>query len=119
MKLVYVAGPYTNPDPLENANTIIRIADGLYAESHELIVPIIPHLTMLWHLVCPHSYEHWLAYDLQVMSRCDAVLRCPGDSGGADGEVTRAHELGIPVFHTVEGLLRWAEMSEDRCALPG
>lgn len=110
MYLVYIAGPYTSPDPIENTHTVIHIADGLYHESHGLLVPIIPHLTAFWHLVTPHPYEHWLKYDLQVMSRCDAVLRWPGESLGADGEVKAAIEQDIPVFHTIEGLYRWAGM---------
>lgn len=118
MKLVYIAGPYTS-NPCENTNSAVRIADGLYHESHEQIVPIIPHLNTLWDVVIPHSYEFWIAYDLQIMSRCDAVLRIPGPSPGGDGEVKRAIELGIPVFTTIEGLLRWAEQSEERDALPG
>lgn len=119
MKLVYCAGPYTNPDPIENTNLAIRIADDLYVQTQGLIVPIIPHLTAFWHLVRPHEYAHWLAYDLKVMSRCDAVLRIPGASSGADGEVDAAIEQGLPIFHTSEGLIRWAETSEARNALPG
>jgi hypothetical protein len=118
MKLVYVAGPYTSPDPIENTNTAIRIADDLYHDSHGLIVPIIPHLTAFWHLVRPHEYSYWLSYDLKVMSRCDAVFRWPGPSTGADGEVADAVRQGIPVFTTIEGLMRWAEQSEARDALP-
>ncbi|GAG05287.1 unnamed protein product, partial [marine sediment metagenome] len=37
---------------------------------------------------------------------CDCVLRLPGESAGADLEVERAKELGIPVYLTPEQI--WA-----------
>jgi nucleoside 2-deoxyribosyltransferase len=94
--LIYLAGPYTKPDPVENTNRMIRIADALLDLG---VVPIVPHLTMFWHLVRPRPYDEWLQYDLQVMLRCDAVLRVPGESNGADGEVRVARRLGIPVLY--------------------
>ena len=93
---LYIAGPYTKPDPVENTHRMIRIADELLSLD---VVPVVPHLTMFWHLLRPHPYEHWLAYDLQLMSRCDIVLRVPGESSGADREVIDAERLGIPVIH--------------------
>ena len=94
--LIYVAGPYTKPDPVVNTHRMIQIADALLELG---VVPIVPHLTMLWHLLCPRPYEQWLEYDLQVMNRCDVVLRVPGLSSGADGEVQEANRLGQPVIH--------------------
>lgn len=95
--LVYIAGPYTNPDPVLNTHKAIwwgtRLADQGYC------TPIIPHLTMLWHTVDPHPLEFWYAYDLEVMARCDIVFRIPGDSTGADAEVKEAKRLGIPVAY--------------------
>lgn len=104
--LVYVAGPYTKPDPIENTHTAIRIAEALYETG--LVVPIIPHLTAFWHLVSPHPYEYWLAYDLLVMAGCDAVYRWAGESSGADGEVEQATKDGQPVFYDEQDLFAWA-----------
>lgn len=105
--LVYVAGPYSTPDPVENTNRAIRIADGLYETG--LVVPVLPHLSMLWHAVIPHPYEFWLAYDLELLSVCDAVYRFSGLSSGADGETTAAEKLGIRVFRDRDELLEWAQ----------
>ena len=88
-------GPYTKPDPVENTHRMIHIADELLSLD---VVPVVPHLTMFWHLLRPHPYQHWLAYDLQLMSRCDIVLRVPGDSNGADREVEHAHRWGLPII---------------------
>jgi hypothetical protein len=106
--LVYIAGPYTNPDPVLNVREAVRYADLFRAWS---IIPIVPHLTHLWHMVSPKPYEEWLEYDLEVMRRCDAVYRFGGPSQGADGEVAEAVALGIPVFYSgnIEALWDWTE----------
>ena len=94
--LVYVAGPYTNPDPMENIHDAVKVGNRLYEEVG--VTPIIPHLTGMWHLITPRPYQFWLDYDLEIMRRCDAVYRFPGESSGADAEVAEAQRLGIPVF---------------------
>ena len=38
----------------------------------------------------------------RLLQHCDAVLRLPGASTGADQDVAIARERGIPVFHRVE-----------------
>lgn len=39
-----------------------------------------------------------------VLERCDAVLRLPGESPGADREVHYAISLGKPVYYGLEEL---------------
>lgn len=104
--LVYVAGPYIRPDPVENTHKTIRVADELHDSG--LVTAHVPHLTLLWHAITPQPADHWYAYDLAVLARCDALLRLPGDSTGADNEVAFARERGIPVFYDPEALLMWA-----------
>lgn len=106
--LVYVAGPYQRPDPVENTHNTIRVADRLHESG--LVTCHVPHLTLLWHAIVPHSDpDYWYTYDFAVLSRCDALLRLPGDSTGADNEVDFALErVGIPVFHDEDHLLSWA-----------
>lgn len=96
---VYVAGPYSKGDQVLNVRAAIEAADRLAAAGHS---PYVPHLTMLWHLVSPRPYSWWLALDLEWLAVCDAVVRLPGDSAGADGETAEADRLGIPVFNRVE-----------------
>jgi hypothetical protein len=38
----------------------------------------------------------------RLLARCDAVLRIPGESKGADQDVRIALERGLPVFRSVE-----------------
>lgn len=53
------------------------------------------------------------AYQYPVAQRllrcCDAVLRIPGESRGADLDVARAIELGLPVYRDLSELPRRAE----------
>jgi hypothetical protein len=92
---VYVAGPYTQGDPVVNVRAAIAEAELLAVLGH---APYVPHLTMLWHLVAPHDTEFWYAHDLEWLAVCDAVVRIPGPSVGADAEVKEAERLGIPVY---------------------
>ena len=104
--LVYLAGPYRHLDPVENTHAMIRVATRLYATG--LVVPLVPHLTLIWHLVDPQPEAFWYEYDWHLIARCDAVLRLPGPSTGADTEVQEACSLGLPVFQDEAALLDWA-----------
>lgn len=109
---VYVAGPYTTGDPVVNTQAAVAAANELLAAG---VVPIVPHLTMLWHLISPKPLVEWYEYDNAVLRRCDALLRLPGKSSGADQEAANAVDMGLPVFSTVKGVLNWAKarLGED------
>lgn len=104
--LVYVAAPYTRPDPVHNTHLLIAAVDEMVDEG--VVTPIAPHLTLLWHVVRPRPLDFWYAYDLATVARCDAVLRLPGESTGADREVEFALSRSIPVFHDRPSLYEWA-----------
>ena len=38
----------------------------------------------------------------RLLSMCDAVLRLPGDSNGADNDVRMAREWGLPIYYRLE-----------------
>lgn len=105
-QLVYVAGPYTEPDPVENTHKACRAATELIQSG--LFWCIVPHISMLWHAITPLPYDVWLEQDFAHIARCDALLRLPGESRGADAEVVEAQRLGIPVFGDREELVAWA-----------
>lgn len=98
---VYIAGPYTKPNPSENVNRVVRIASQIRSVG---FCPFVPHLTMLWDAIVPHDYEYWMAYDAEWLKACEALLRMPGESPGADREIEQAAMLGIPVFYSVDEL---------------
>lgn len=101
MLRIYVAGPYTKGDVAVNVTTAVRAADSVLRAGH---IPFVPHLTHFWHLLEPHDYETWLAYDFEWLRQCDAMIRLPGESVGADREETEARRLGMPVL-TLEAFL--------------
>lgn len=92
---VYVAGPYSKGDIVVNVRNAIIAGNNLRALGY---TPFVPHLSMFWHMLVPHhDIEYWYVYDMEWLEVCDAVFRLPGESVGADREVARAKELGIPV----------------------
>jgi len=100
-KLVYCAGPYSLPDPVENIHNACKVADGVLALGY---IPVVPHLTGLWHLVSPKPYGVWLAIDLEILAKCDYCYRYGGDSVGADREVEFCQKRGIPVVYDLNKL---------------
>ncbi len=117
LPMVYVAAPYTIPDPVENTAEALRVAT--YLLDTGLVIPFVPHLTMFWHLCHPHDYDVWLRYDMEVLKRCDALLRLPGESTGADGEVRIADMLKLQVFTDQADVPPWAERWINRASYVG
>jgi hypothetical protein len=99
---VYIAGPYTKPDPEANTKRAIEAGNKLLDAG---FAPFCPHLSHYWHLQTPRDYEDWMAIDLAWLPMADAVVRLPGESSGADREVVLAHTLAIPVYGSVEELI--------------
>jgi nucleoside 2-deoxyribosyltransferase len=100
--LIYLAGPYTKPDPCENTHRAIVTANKLIDLGFDVF---IPHLSHFWHTVTPKPYTWWTEYDLRILQRCDIVYRMLGESPGADTEVAYAQELDILVVHEGEDII--------------
>jgi hypothetical protein len=92
-KLLYVAGPYTHDDPVWNTHSAIRTATAIYEQTGW--VPFVPHLTLAWHLVTPRPVDFWYDLDRHYLRRCEAFLRLPGPSSGAELEEKLADELRL------------------------
>jgi hypothetical protein len=45
------------------------------------------------------AYQYPVAH--RLIERCDAVLRLPGNSRGADMDVARARERGLPIYRAL------------------
>src|SRR5665213_2523774 len=100
--LVYLAGPYSS-QPVTNTNKAIHMAEDI--QSSGLVTVVVPHLNLLWDMLCSHTDEYWYSYDLSLLARCDALLRIVGKSPGADNEISYAMEKHIPVFYESATLL--------------
>jgi hypothetical protein len=95
--LIYIAGPYTKPDPIVNTRLAIQVGDGVERLG---ALPFIPHLSLVQHFQRPRTYEEWIEYGLAWVECCDAVVSIPGDSDGRAREEQRAYELDIPIFRS-------------------
>ena len=100
--LIYLAGPITLGDQTQNVRRALSIAETLIEKG---FIPIVPHLSLFWHFIHPHDHGWWLEYDKEIILRCDALLRLPGESIGADWEVDLALKHNIPVFQSVNELV--------------
>lgn len=106
--VLYIAGPYTHPDPAVNVHDTIRFASWLMDRG--LAFPMVPHLTHLWHLIAPRPYGDWLTLDFKLLERCDGLLRLPGVSTGADGETDWCDEHAVPWLALPEA---WGDLTFD------
>lgn len=105
---VYVAGPM-----LGSGNPYVNIHRGLEISMTILdrgMAPYIPHLTAILEMTQgERSRDTWLELDKAFLLACDAMLRLPGESPGADQEVVWAVAANIPVFMSLDTLFAWQE----------
>lgn len=113
--LVLICGPYysgTDGDPARIAANRARLeaqALPIYERGHLpmlgewLALPIIESAGGRAPGDAVHqAYQYPVAH--RLIERCDALLRLPGDSRGADMDVARARELGLPVYTSIDQL---------------
>jgi hypothetical protein len=111
--MILIAGPYrggTGDDPERMAANLRRLEEvswPLFAAGH---IPMIGEWVALpvWRSAGGSRVGDARWNEVQyptaarLIERCDAVLRLPGESTGADNDVRLARARGIPVFFGVE-----------------
>jgi hypothetical protein len=115
--LILIAGPYrsgTNDQPElmdKNLKRLEEVALPLFRAGH---IPMIGEWVALPLMRVGGSkkpgdavYEE-IAYPVadRLLTKCDAVLRLPGESKGADQDVRIARERGLKVFFSLEEVLQ-------------
>lgn len=111
--LILIAGPYrsgTGDDPDKMAANLRRLEEPSYALFKAGHVPMIGEWVALpvWNAAGGERVGDELYAEIfhpvagRLLALCDAVLRLPGDSKGADNDVRIARERGIPVYHRLE-----------------
>jgi hypothetical protein len=99
---VYISGPITLGDRQANIAQAIEWYDRLIEEG---FAPFCPHLSCFAEDAgVKYEHEVWIEMDLRWVEVCDAVLRLPGESKGADEETAHARKLGIPVVEESDTL---------------
>ncbi|MEU6103082.1 DUF4406 domain-containing protein [Streptomyces flaveolus] len=109
--LILIAGPYrsgTDGDPQAMADNLLRLeaaAWPVFAAGH---LPVIGEWLALPLLrsagagpTDPLADRVLYPTADRLLAHCDAVLRLPGDSAGADQDVATARRRGLPVYHDV------------------
>ena len=125
--LILIAGPYlsgTNRDPERIAANLAALeaqALPLYERGHLALVGEWLALPVIRAAGGQHhgdavfeAYQYPVAR--RLLSRCDAVLRIPGASRGADLDVAYAQSLGLQVFTRVEDVPVFTTASAPRSA---
>jgi hypothetical protein len=113
---ILIAGPYrsgTNDDPMlmeKNLNYLESVALPLFRAGH---IPMIGEWVALPLMRVGGSKKpgdavyNEIAYPVaeRLLRKCDAVLRLPGESKGADQDVKIALERGLKVFYSLDEVL--------------
>jgi hypothetical protein len=98
---VFISSPYTLGDVAVNVKNQIDMANILMDLGFSPYAPLYNHFQ---HMAHPRSYEEWMEHTLCWVEASDCILRLDGESEGADREVLRASELGMPVFYSLKEL---------------
>ncbi|MFF8376946.1 DUF4406 domain-containing protein [Streptomyces sp. NPDC015661] len=109
--LVLIAGPYrsgTGGDPQAMAANLARLEEAawpVFAAGH---LPVIGEWIALPVLhsagagpTDPLADQVLYPAARRLLAHCDAVLRLPGESAGADQDVALARRRGLPVYDDV------------------
>ena len=110
--IILIAGPYrsgTNGDPTAIAENLRRLEDAaapIYRLGHIPMIGEWVALPIARGVAPEEAPEVDVLYDTArlLLQRCDAVLRLPGESSGADNDVAIARERGLPVYYRLEDI---------------
>lgn len=111
--LILIAGPYrsgTGDDPVLLARNLRRLEEAawpVFAKGH---VPMIGEWVALPVLASagaegiadPLAEQVMYPTAHRLLQHCDAVLRLPGESRGADLDVAIARQRGLPVYTSID-----------------
>jgi len=110
--LILIAGPYrsgTNDDPeliKKNLDNLESMSLPIFRKGH---IPIIgewvalPLMNLAGFKKIGDSIWDEIQYPVahRLLERCDAILRIPGDSKGADQDVEIAKQRGLKIYYNL------------------
>jgi hypothetical protein len=111
--LILIAGPYasgTNGDPELMARNLRRLEEAAWPIFQAGHVPMIGEWVALPVLASagasgpadPLAAQVMYPTAERLLQHCDAVLRLPGESRGADQDVAIAQDRGIAVYYSLD-----------------
>jgi hypothetical protein len=97
MKLLYVSGKYSG-NVCENIHNARIVSIKLWEAGFAVITPHLNSAHM--ELDCKSTYDDFIAGDIEILRRCDAIIMLPDwqSSAGAVIERKKAIEFMIPVY---------------------
>lgn len=118
--MILIAGPYrsgSGDDPAIIAENLHRLEQASWPIFQAGHVPMIGEWVALpvWRTAGGKAigdavYDQVLYPTAErLLERCDAVLRLPGESRGADNDVRIARERGIPVYFDADEIPQFVE----------
>ncbi|WP_405374508.1 MULTISPECIES: DUF4406 domain-containing protein [unclassified Microbacterium] len=122
--LILIAGPYasgTGGDPDLMAANLRRLEEAAWPIFRAGHIPMIGEWVALPVLASagatgptdPLATEVMYPTADRLLQHCDAVLRLPGESKGADQDVAIATERGLPVYRSLAEVPGVAELPVD------
>lgn len=111
--MILIAGPYrsgTGDDPTLLAANLARLEEAAWPVFQAGHIPMIGEWVALPALrgaggssiADPIATTIMYPTAQRLLQHCDAVLRLPGESTGADQDVALARERGLPVYYRLE-----------------
>jgi hypothetical protein len=116
-QMILIAGPYqsgTNGDPAAMAANLRALEAAAWPVFERGHVPMIGEWVALPVLAGlgadgptdPRAADVLYPTAERLLEHCDAVLRLPGESRGADNDVAIARRRGLPVYTSVDDIPR-------------
>ena len=113
--MILIAGPYrsgTDDDPIRMAANLKRLEAASWPIVEKGHVPMIGEWVALpiWTEAGGRSVGDALYEKIlhpaasRLLQHCDAVLRLPGASKGADNDVEIANQRGVPVYYAIDDI---------------
>ncbi len=111
--LILIAGPYrsgTGDDPQRMAENLARLEEAAWPIFRAGHIPMIGEWVALpvlrgagaHDVLSPLAERVMYPTAQRLLQHCDAVLRLPGASTGADQDEAIARERGLPIYYRVE-----------------
>ena len=109
MKRVYIAGALNSDSALgylANTSRMMDMADKVLKSGYAVFVPALDMLMCM--KFGDYNYDLVFNNSQAFLVACDAVCLTPGweSSKGTQREIALAKEKGIPVFETIEDLIK-------------
>jgi hypothetical protein len=104
---IYIAGAYSASNVIDVFGNMRRGIALSYQVLQAGFAPFAPWFDYPFGLIGEVGYEKYFAYSMAWLEKSDAILVVPENweqSKGTKAELSRATELGIPIFWKLEDL---------------